>query len=199
MNAAAPPEHPGRIAAFGLRCDPVREADLPLLCAWRNSPAVTPFMDDGRPVNERVLLFWLRRIRRDGSVLPWLARHGEEPVGYFELKNLDPARDEAEFGIFLSGERWRGTGMARRMALCCELALERLGIRRLRVCIREGNARSRAFFSRLGGRYSHTDGPFQVYVHEFAARRRALAHVAGALGLAAEFSQRFAPAPEEEP
>lgn len=75
------PVIPYRFSGFGIELTALRYEDLPILCKYRNSPEVLPFMEDGRKVNIQILAFWLKRVMTSGTTFPFIAHYaGRLPI-----------------------------------------------------------------------------------------------------------------------
>ena len=76
---------------------------------------------------------------------------GEEPVGSFQLKRMDPGRKSCEFGIILRDESVRSRGIGTEaMRLGMEMAREKYGMAEILGDTRGDNLRMRRVFEKLG-------------------------------------------------
>lgn len=182
-----------RVSAFGIDMRLVEAEDLPLLCTWRNHPAIRPFMDDCRPVTPQVMAVWLNKKRTSNSSLAYICYAKQAAVGFTELKNIDWEQRRCEGGIFLFGEEYFGTGLAYAIALCREIVLQTLGIPVLISRVRKNNVRGMKFCKKYGGEFEREEDDFLIFTHKYECRMAGLQHLAQKIGMATEFSQIFKP------
>ena len=175
------------IKSFGITCKILCEEDLPLIVKWRNIDEIRMFMEDDRLVSKSTIDFWFSKIRNKNIHIPYIVKKENKPCGYMEIKNIDYAQKIGEFGIFLFGNKYVGTGIAERIALCWEIIMSRIGVEVGLSRIHVENTRSINYFRKIGGEFNYQDGNFLVFKHPLAKRRKALEKIASALHVRDEF------------
>lgn len=179
-----------RVQGFGIELRLLKEADLPLVCQWRNEPDIRSFMDDSRTVTIPVMTAWYRKILQQDTIYAYIASVQGMDFGYLEFKNINPATQSCELGIFLENCR-TGSGMGLYPVLCGERILEALKLSDFFVRIRRSNKNSLKFFKKLGAEFSHQEGDFLVYIAEYNRRREQLRKLAHKFHVGEEFDTLF--------
>ncbi len=177
------------ITAFGITCKILCRDELPLIFQWRNSDDVRYFMEDNRFVSNEVLSFWFENIQNKNSIYPYIVCLDNIPCAYMEIKNINYDDKFGEFGIFLFGKKYFGTGIAERIALCWEILMTKLGIKTSISRIHANNIRSIKFFQKIGGVFKYKEGNILVFEHEFVRRRISLEKIARRLGRYDEYTK----------
>lgn len=78
-------------------------------------------------------------------------RHAGRTIGLVTLSDLDPAMGNAEAGVMIAGEEWRGKGFATEaLELLLAYAFDELGLHRLYARVAVENTPSLKLFRRLG-------------------------------------------------
>lgn len=155
--------------------EPLVEADLATVRAWRNHPAVRCHMFSTHEITEAEHLQWFNRQQADATRRLWLFRRGGVPLGFVHFSGVVPG-GVAEWGFYAAPGAPRGTGGALgRAALARAFDMEQLH----KVCgqVLAGNAASLAFHRRLGFaeegvlRQQHRSGATYHDVHCFGLLR----------------------------
>lgn len=179
--------------AFGITCKILCRTDLPLIFQWRNSDDVRYFMEDDRFVSNEVLSFWFENIQNKNYIYPYIVYLDNIPCAYMEIKNINIKCNDkvGEFGIFLFGKKYFGTGVAERIALCWEILMAKLGMKTCISRIHTNNIRSIKFFQKIGGVFKYKEDNILIFEHEFARRSIALAKIAKNIGRYDEYTKYF--------
>lgn len=154
---------------------PLTEADLPLVRAWRNHPAVRQHMFSTHAIGEDEHRAWFARQQADAARRLWLFRRDGAALGFVHFSGVAPG-GIAEWGFYAAPGAPRGTGSALgRAALARAFGDEALH----KVCgqVLAGNTASLAFHRRLGFteegvlRQQHRSGATYHDVHCFGLLR----------------------------
>lgn len=178
------------VRGFGVELRLVTDADLALLCQWRNAPEVRAFTEDERLVTPKVLQVWLNSSSTLNTIYPYIAYIENKPFGFVEFKKIDFASCSCEWGMFLASE-YIGTGLGLYLTLCQEIALKKLRLDTLISKIQHLNTQSIRFFEFLGAAFTHQEDDFLVYTTPQEIRQERLKQVAQLLKLTEEWERHF--------
>lgn len=167
-----------RISGFGVELRFVTDADLPLLCHWRNTPDIRLFMEDQRMVTPKIMQVWLSRVDGGATAYAYVSYFKGKPVGFLEVKRIDHTSHSCEGGMFLFSKQYIGSGLGFYLALCREILLIKLHLSTLISRVHYLNKRSIEFCKGFGAEFSHQDGHFYVYVSERNNRHEKMQKVA---------------------
>lgn len=179
------------IDAFGISLRCLQEADIQMLCKWRNNDNIRLYMEDSRHVSSEVMNFWIRKIHKNNSTYPYISYYSNKPIGYVEIKNINYNNKSCEGGLFLFRNKYIGTGISYNIALCREIVMHKLNLKTLISKIHKNNTRSINFCKKYGGEYSEKEGDFIVYTCNIVRRRERLKIIAQILGKSKEFAMYF--------
>lgn len=143
-------------------------------------------MEDDRLISKQKIHFWFFHMRNKSTHIPYIVKQQNKPCGYREIKSIDYTK-KGEFGIFLFGNTYFGTGIAERIALCWEVIMKRIDVETGISRRHRENARSINFFKKIGGEFNYRVGNFLFFQHSLAKRRKALEEIANALDVTDEF------------
>lgn len=139
--------------AHGVILRPLDAEHLHVTLAWRNRDGVRQrFLHDQviSPGDHRA---WFDRYlgKADDIVLLAFLPAQPEPFGQVAIYAIDPAASEAEVGRFVVAPGFEGRGLMRRAMLALlDLAHRELGLRTLRLEVREDNTRAIAIYESIG-------------------------------------------------
>ena len=127
--------------------------DTDLILRWRARPDVANQLFSERPPtrNEHDLWFSKLQNRDDRIEMIIVAHEGNFPIGTIGLNHIDRKIGDAEYGIMLGEQEWRGKGMAREAsALIIDYSFETLGLQKLWLRVFFDNMPARSLYYRLG-------------------------------------------------
>lgn len=129
---------------------PIEEADLELILAWRNKPAVRRAMFTQHEITMKEHQAWFSRIKNDSRNRWFLYLDKNNlPMGVVYFTNLDRHHKTAFWGFYVGPNAQRGTGM--RMSLqAIETAFSDLKINRLNAEVLASNSRSLEMHRKVG-------------------------------------------------
>ena len=118
---------------------PITDADTDLIVRWRNDPAVQQFFIFREPFTPEMHRNWLHTKVETGKVVQYIIVDNADgkSVGSVYFRDIDPANESAEYGIFIGEADARGRGVgtaaARLMLRYCfeEEQLHRVYLRAL--------------------------------------------------------------------
>lgn len=151
-------------SGYGLTVRIMNKSDIPLVVKWRNDDRVRQFMGNTQNQNLITMTFWLNKIMRDCSCLPFIIENNGDSVGFLELKNFDLyGPSSCEQGIFLNPD-FIGKGLMKSINLILEEILSDLEICDLIGVIRKDNLRNRHIWEKIGAELIKEDEEFCTYV-----------------------------------
>lgn len=127
---------------------PLALADLPLVRAWRNAPAVRQHMFTTHEVTEDEHRRWFERVSTDPARRLWLFERDGLPQGFVQFGGVAPGA-VSEWGFYAAPDAPRGTGRALG-TLALERAFGELGLHKVCGQALGGNAASIRFHQALG-------------------------------------------------
>lgn len=91
-----------------LKLQLISAADLEMIREWRNAPHVAEFMEYQEEITEEAQMAWFKSIQnKEHLYLKILVN--ETPIGLLNLKNIDWKNKNAEAGVFVGRDDFRGT------------------------------------------------------------------------------------------
>ena len=95
---------------------PIGDSDCVVLVGWRNDPAVQQFFIFREPFTPEMHRNWLHTKVETGKVVQYIIVDNADgkSVGSVYFRDIDPANESAEYGIFIgeASARHRGIGTA---------------------------------------------------------------------------------------
>lgn len=85
--------------------------DSDRLLAWRNSPAVAPYMYSEHEITPQEHARWFAGIRGDARRAYWMIEMNAEPVGLANLYDIDRANGRCAWAYYLAEPQVRGKGV----------------------------------------------------------------------------------------
>ena len=143
---------------------PITDADTDLIVRWRNDPAVQQFFIFREPFTPEMHRNWLHTKVETGKVVQYIIVDNADgkSVGSVYFRDIDPANESAEYGIFIgeSSARHRviGTATAR---MFVEFGLNTLRLHRISLRVIGGNDVARRSYEKAG---FATEGVFRDMV-----------------------------------
>jgi len=136
-------------ATEGFRLRDLRDDDVDLLLAWRNSPGVREWMVTSHEIGPAEHRAWFERRRVDPQARSLVFEHAGRPLGLSSFTDIRPG-GSCEWGFYL-GESCRPHGAAAVLgALSMAHAFDVLGVRVLRSEVLESNQASLGYHAKLG-------------------------------------------------
>ena len=129
--------------------------DMDTILGFRNSGLVRPYFVYREIITPEVHRAWYKKEGEGGRAVQYLilAPDDREPLGVACLTRYEPAKAEAEWGIFLGKERAYGNGLAREaFRLLAAEGFQVLGLKRLRARVLADNLRSLKYHLAVGFR-----------------------------------------------
>ena len=114
----------------------VVEEDRARLLAWRNAPAVAPYMYADHLITHAEHDRWFDGMAGDGARAFWVIELDGEPVGLVNLYAIDRAHRRSAWAYYLAEPSTRGKGVGAYVELCVldhvfgPMALNKLWCRR---------------------------------------------------------------------
>ena len=96
----------------------VVEEDRARLLAWRNSPAVAPYMYADHLITHAEHDRWFDGMAGDGARAFWVIELDGEPVGLVNLYAIDRAHRRSAWAYYLAEPSTRGKGVGAYVELC---------------------------------------------------------------------------------
>ncbi|MFB2531541.1 UDP-4-amino-4,6-dideoxy-N-acetyl-beta-L-altrosamine N-acetyltransferase [Paracoccus sp. p3-h83] len=91
------------------RIRPLAEADLPMVLAWRNAPAVRAVMFTRHEITLDEHRLWFARVSQDPSRCLILVEDTSGPIGYAQFADVEPG-GVADWGFYARPGAPKGTG-----------------------------------------------------------------------------------------
>ena len=114
---------------------PITYDDTENIVKWRNSESVNSRFIDRRLFTKESHEAWLKKYVETGKVAQFIILLDGEAVGSVYLRDIDPDKKEAEYGIFIGEESARGKGVGTKSAkLILKYAFEELNLEE--ICLR---------------------------------------------------------------
>lgn len=190
MNATPLKDPPKKVTGFGVELRLMEEADIPLVCEWRNHPDVRPYMDDTREVTPNIMRFWFNKIKNSMYAYPFIIRVDGEPRGYIDIKNINYEFATYGCGIFIS-PAYHGQRIGYRAILCHERAVRALGMKTYKGKVRKINHHSINFCTKWGCKFTDLPGDWLYYTATWESRDLCLSKLASDLNLKTEYDYYF--------
>lgn len=141
------------LEAFGLTLRRLTEADIETVRQKRNSAEIQRFMAWRGHITQEMQREWFRSIDNPRNYYFLLYADGQEPVGLFNLKDIDRRTATAEKGSMIWDTAMRGHLIGTRATMVMlDFAFECLNLRRLIAHVLPENARSLAMYRKFGFR-----------------------------------------------
>ena len=111
---------------------PITYDDTENIIKWRNSEYVNSRFIDRRLFTKESHEAWLKKYVETGKVAQFIILLDGEAVGSVYLRDIDPDKKEAEYGIFIGEESARGKGVGTKSAkLILKYAFEELNLEKI--------------------------------------------------------------------
>ena len=111
---------------------PITYDDTENIVKWRNSEYVNSRFIDRRLFTKESHEAWLKNYVETGKVAQFIILLNGEAVGSVYLRDIDPDKKEAEYGIFIGEESARGKGVGTKSAkLILKYAFEELNLEKI--------------------------------------------------------------------
>ena len=111
---------------------PITYDDTENIVKWRNSEYVNSRFIDRRLFTKESHEAWLKNYVETGKVAQFIILLDGEAVGSVYLRDIDPDKKEAEYGIFIGEESARGKGVGTKSAkLILKYAFEELNLEKI--------------------------------------------------------------------
>lgn len=111
---------------------PITYDDTENIVKWRNSEYVNSRFIDRRLFTKESHEAWLKTYVEAGKAAQFIILLNGEAVGSVYLRDIDPDKKEAEYGIFIGEESARGKGVGTKSAkLILKYAFEELGLKKI--------------------------------------------------------------------
>ncbi|MBR6382441.1 MAG: GNAT family N-acetyltransferase [Lachnospiraceae bacterium] len=111
---------------------PITYDDTENIIKWRNSEYVNSRFIDRRLFTKESHEAWLKTYVEAGKAAQFIILLNGEAVGSVYLRDIDPDKKEAEYGIFIGEEGARGKGVGTKSAkLILKYAFEELGLEKI--------------------------------------------------------------------
>lgn len=115
-----------------VRLRPLEIDDADRVLAWRNSPAVAPYMYSDHPITADEHRAWIARAAAGGDRRYWIVMLDGQPVGLANVVAIDPRNSRCEWAYYLADPATRGRGVGATVEyLVLGFVFERLGLNRL--------------------------------------------------------------------
>ena len=119
---------------------PITYDDTENIVKWRNSEYVNSRFIDRRLFTKESHEAWLKNYVETGKVAQFIILLDGEAVGSVYLRDIDPDKKEAEYGIFIGEESARGKGVGTKSAkLILKYAFEELNLEKIFLRVFEDN------------------------------------------------------------
>jgi RimJ/RimL family protein N-acetyltransferase len=153
----------------------IAAADITLLYEWRNDPETGPMFRDDRPLNFESHSRFVQRYfeNRQGDYW-WIVEATHVPVGTISLYGFSADRRACEFGRFIIGREYRGSGYGRRALALAMSAARSLGVERISCEVLSSNEGALRLYNHLGFTAKGIDhaGPRQFILMEAELNRK---------------------------
>ena len=111
---------------------PITYDDTENIIKWRNSEYVNSRFIDRRLFTKESHEEWLKTYVEEGKAAQFIILLNGEAVGSVYLRDIDPDKKEAEYGIFIGEESARGKGVGTKSAkLILKYAFEELNLEKI--------------------------------------------------------------------
>ena len=111
---------------------PITYDDTENIIKWRNSEYVNSRFIDRRLFTKESHEEWLKTYVEAGKAAQFIILLNGEAVGSVYLRDIDPDKKEAEYGIFIGEESARGKGVGTKSAkLILKYAFEELNLEKI--------------------------------------------------------------------
>ena len=132
---------------------PIADSDTDLIVRWRNDPAVQQFFIFREPFTPEMHRNWLHTKVETGKVVQYIIVDNADgkSVGSVYFRDIDPANESAEYGIFIgeASARHRGIGTAT-ARMFVEFGLNTLRLHRISLRVIGGNDVARRSYEKAG-------------------------------------------------
>lgn len=146
-----------QVAAYGIRLEPIKEADLETVRRWRNAEHVKIHMQYREYITEAMQQSWFRSLDKSCN-LYFMIRKDSEKIGVVNLKDVDWHLKTAEAGIFIGDEHYLNTLVPVLATVSImEYAFETLQLKSLKAKIASANLKAVLFNESIG--YQKLEGP----------------------------------------
>ena len=140
---------------------PITYADTPDILRWRNDASVRDHFVFRKPFTKQMHEAWLKEKVLAGQAVQWIICEGaaDNPraVGSVYLRDVDPVKKSAEYGIFIGEVSARGKGYAVEAArLVLAHAFRVLGLETIGLRVYEENERAKNTYLAAGFRIVRT-------------------------------------------
>ncbi len=146
-----------QVAAYGIRLEPITEADLETVRRWRNAEHVKLYMQYREHITEAMQQSWFRSLDKSCNYYFMIQKESEK-VGVVNLKDIDWNLKTAEAGIFIGEENYLNTLVPVLATVSMmEYAFEILQLKSLKAKIASDNLKAVLFNESIG--YQKLDEP----------------------------------------
>jgi len=128
---------------------------------WRNHPDIRSQMRDQSLISAQQQQQWFASLAKKVNEQHFIAYYAEQPMGYANLKLLQPGIYET--GLYVGLERYRGSVVSFLLALCqIDYAFERLNAQALHAEVKPTNHAALRFNQQLGYQVAGEQAGYQV-------------------------------------
>ncbi|MBI1406760.1 MAG: UDP-4-amino-4,6-dideoxy-N-acetyl-beta-L-altrosamine N-acetyltransferase [Caulobacter sp.] len=111
---------------------PLRTDDADQVLAWRNSPAVAPYMYSDHPIGPYEHRAWIARAAAGGDCRYWIILLDGAAVGLANVVRIDVRNSRCDWAYYLADPATRGRGVGATVEfLVLAYVFDRLGLNRL--------------------------------------------------------------------
>lgn len=147
---------------------PVTEADLDMMCRWRNRAENYDHFFEWEPITPERQRRWFEEQLRNNcerNFIIW--QKPKDAIGTISLVNIDYRNRKAEFGRFFIDEPYRGKGMGKKaLQILHDYAFNHLNLRKLYCEVLASNSRAIRLYEEVGYQIC---GTFKQHVYKDGA------------------------------
>jgi UDP-4-amino-4,6-dideoxy-N-acetyl-beta-L-altrosamine N-acetyltransferase len=142
---------PLELASGAVKLVPLAEEHTDHILRWRALPEVANELFSERAPTRAEHLAFLARLHDRVDRIEFVILYNDAPAGTIGLSDLDPTRDDAEYGILTGEPSLRGRGIATIASrLLIDYAFTALGLRRIRLSLFDDNTAAKRLYQKLG-------------------------------------------------
>lgn len=124
---------------------PITKEDTPYILRWRNKDSVKSHFIYQEELTQEVHIEWLQEKVLTGKVAQFIIIHKENdrPIGSVYLRDLDKVEGQAELGIFIGEDFYRGKGIgSQSIRLITKYGFEILHLKKIYLRVRKTNIKA---------------------------------------------------------